>query len=123
MADGDEPTETTNLNLGDGDADDGDCGAQVPMVSVTNMQSMPLTGRRGPHGRHMDRRAGESSGRAGEGETEELHPDGRLDNIQVEYVVVVRFDDSYMKTLAGVIRFLQVVSLNYNPCMTELFIV
>ena len=112
MADTDEPTETTSLDIGDGDADDGaygdgDCGAQVPMVSVTDPQSAAP-------GSHRGRR-----GDGGGGEVDEAHPRPSNDK-HVEYVVVVRFDDSYLKTMPGVIRFLQVVSRELNTFFTSL---
>ena len=119
MADGDEPTETTTLSLGDGEGDDGDLGAQVPMVSVTNLQSMPLTGHHHRGARRVldhGRPAGEAGSGAGGvllGEADESHPH-LGDNLHVDYVVVVRLDDSYLKTLAGLIRFLQVVSRKEN---------
>ncbi len=95
-----DPDETSTLNSLMGCSTEDGEATQVAMVAVTNENAhMP--------GRHCTVQDGDTA--------DESHLQ-RPANKDTHYVVIVRFDDKYLKTLPGVLRFLQVVSSNalYN---------
>ena len=101
MTDEQEPTETTTLNVDSlGGPEEGDT-TEVAMVTVTNEHaSLPS-----PHC-----------------VTSTQHPEVDMadeSHLQcvpkkdVKYVVMVKFDDRYLKTLPGILKFIQVVSTKF----------
>ena len=93
MAEDPEPTETTTLNSLAGCGEDGE-GTEAAMVAVTNENAhVP--------GRHCTIQDGDTA--------DETHLQ-RPENKDVRYVVMIKCEDNYLKTLPGVLRFLQVVS-------------
>ena len=77
------------------------------MASDGSEDHLPINDQRLSHGIAMRDNPGKrKSGTKGGGRSS--HSDNEEDSVQ--YVVIVKFDDSYLRTCPGIVRFLQLVS-------------